>query len=121
MMLLDSNIIIYSYQPAYSFLKPLVVDPGNSVSAISRLEILGFHGIKPDEQRYCEYIFHVLKQISVDDLILDEAIRLRKAYKCKIGDSIVAATALIFQAELVTRNVGDFKNIPGLIVRNPIL
>ena len=53
MKLLDSNIVIYSYQPAFSFLKPLVIDPANAVSAISRLEILGFHGLQPGEQTYC--------------------------------------------------------------------
>lgn len=77
MKLLDSNIVIYSYQPAYSFLKPLVIDPTNAVSAISRLEILGFHGLQPGEQTYCE-------------------------------------------AELNTRNVSDFKSIPGLMLVNPV-
>jgi len=120
MKLLDSNIIIYSYQPSFSFLKPLVVDPANGVSAISRLEILGFHGIQPNEQVYCEYIFQVLQQLPMDAFVLDEAIRLRKLHKIKLGDSIVAATALVYQAELYTRNVHDFKNIPGLVVLNPI-
>ena len=61
MKIRDSNIIIYSYQPAFLFLKPLVVDAENAVSAISRLEILGYHGIRPDEEMYCEYIFRVLQ------------------------------------------------------------
>jgi toxin FitB len=120
MKLLDSNIIIYSYQSSFSFLKPLVVDPENGVSAISRLEILGFHAIQPSEQTYCEYVFQVLQQFPVDNLVLDEAIGLRKLFKMKLGDSIVAATALVYQAELLTRNIDDFKNIPGLVVINPI-
>lgn len=78
MKILDSNIIIYSYKPAFSFLKPLVVDPANGISAISRLEILGYHGIQPGEQTYCEYVFRILQQFPVDDAILNEAIRLRK-------------------------------------------
>jgi hypothetical protein len=57
MILLDSNIIIYSYQPSFPYLKTLVIDPSNGVSATSRLEILGFHGIQSNEQMYCEYIF----------------------------------------------------------------
>ncbi len=37
----------------------------------------------------------------------------------KLGDSIIAATALALGAELVTRNVDDFKHIAGLPVINP--
>ena len=54
MKLLDSNIIIYSYQPNFSYLKPLVLDPENAVSVISQLEILGFHGITAGEKTYCQ-------------------------------------------------------------------
>ena len=56
----------------------------------------------------------------MDNAVLEEAIRLRKAYKMKLADSIVAATALLNNAELNTRNVSDFKSIPGLMLVNPI-
>jgi len=120
MKILDSNIVIYSYQSAFSFLKPLVIDPANGISAISRLEILGYHGIQPGEKIYCDYVFHILQQFPVDDTTLSEAIRLRKHFKLKLGDSIVAATALLQGAELQTRNVTDFLKIPELVVVNPI-
>ena len=120
MKILDSNIVIYSYQPAYSFLKRLVIDSENGVSAISRLEILGYYGIQPGEETYCEYVFRILQQFPVDDTVLTEAVRLRKYFKLKLGDSIVAATALIHGAELLTRNVADFQKIPDLKVINPI-
>lgn len=120
MKILDSNIIIYSYKPAFSFLKPLVVDPANGISAISRLEILGYHGIQAGEETYCEFVFRILQTFPFDDAILVEAIRLRKHFKLKLGDSIVAATALLHGAELQTRNVADFLRIPELMVVNPI-
>ena len=37
----------------------------------------------------------------------------------KLGDSIIAATALEIGAKLVTRNVDDFKHIAGLEIANP--
>jgi len=120
MKLLDSNIVIYSYQPAYSFLKQLVIDPSSAVSVISRLEILGFHGLQSGEQTYCEFAFQILQQLPVDEAVLEEAILLRKAHKMKLADSIIAATALLNNAELHTRNVSDFKGIPGLTLVNPI-
>lgn len=120
MKILDSNIIIYSYQPAFSFLKPLVTDTANAISAITKVEVLGFYGLQPGEKTYCESVFSVLKVHPLDDFVIDEAIRLRRTFKMKIGDSLVAATALVYNAELFTRNITDFKSISGLEVINPI-
>jgi len=51
--------------------------------------------------------------------VIDEAIRLRRWYRLKSPDAIIAATALLQGAEVVTRNVGDFKKVAGLPARNP--
>lgn len=120
MKLLDSNIIIYSYQPAFSFLKPLVIDSSNAISAITKLEVLGFHGLQAGERLYCEKVFNILNIIEIDDGILEKAIEIRRQYKLKSMDSLVAATALIYNLELNTRNMADFKNIIGLNLVNPI-
>ena len=121
MKLLDSNIIIYSYQPNFSYLKPLVLDPENAVSVISQLEILGFHGITINEETYCDYVFEILQTFPIDNTVLSKAIELRKTYKMKLGDSIIAATALLANIEIYTRNINDFIKIPDLIVVNPII
>ena len=99
----------------------MVLDPNSAVSAISHLEILGFHGISSGEQTYCEYAFQILKEFPIDNDVLTQAIELRKKYKMKLGDSIVAATALVYNQELYSRNVVDFSKITGLVVVNPIL
>jgi predicted nucleic acid-binding protein len=39
--------------------------------------------------------------------------------KIKLPDAIIAATALTENYILVTRNIGDFKHIPGLELLNP--
>ncbi len=84
MKLLDSNIIIYSYQSAFSYLKPLVIDSDNAVSAITRLEILGFHGIIPSEEKYCQNVFALLQSCPVTDKVIEKAIDFRKIYKMKL-------------------------------------
>ena len=38
----------------------------------------------------------------------------------KLADSVIAATAIIHDLKLATRNVDDFKEIPGLEVENII-
>lgn len=48
--------------------------------------------------------------IELDARIMDEAIRLRKTYRLKIPDAIVAATALTQQLPLLTADT-DFERI----------
>jgi predicted nucleic acid-binding protein len=42
-----------------------------------------------------------------------------KTHKIKLGDAIIAATAIVYSLTLVTRNVDDFNNIKNLVVKNP--
>jgi len=44
---------------------------------------------------------------------------LRRTHEITISDAIIAATAIIYDAELLTRDVGDFKSIEGLKTREP--
>jgi predicted nucleic acid-binding protein len=45
---------------------------------------------------------------------------LRRMYKkLKLGDAIIAATALEHNLALITRNIADFRNIAGLRVLDP--
>ena len=45
---------------------------------------------------------------------------LRQARKMSLGDSLIAATALVFGRQLLTRNVQDFASVPGLVVVDPL-
>ncbi len=52
-------------------------------------------------------------------IVIVQAIQLRQQKKMKLGDAIIAATAVTYGIPLVTRNEDDFKHIPGLDLRNP--
>jgi predicted nucleic acid-binding protein len=41
---------------------------------------------------------------------------LRRDYGLKIGDACIAATALAYNAILLTRNTNDFKRVPNLLI-----
>lgn len=49
----------------------------------------------------------------------NQTILIRRQYKIKLPDAIIAATALVHNLILVTRNTSDFKNIPELQLINP--
>lgn len=120
MKLLDSNILIYSAQEAYAYLRPLVSDPDNQVSAFTLLEVLGYHLLTPIDKRYFESVFAILDVKEVSLTIINQAISLRQRRKMSPGDALIAATALYYGSELYTRNVSDFNWIDGLVVINPI-
>lgn len=83
-------------------------------SAISRLEVLGFPKLSPEEENGLLVLLAQFHEIPVSNTVIDKAIQLRKQVKIKSPDAIVAASALVEGAELVTRNVSDFHPIPGL-------
>lgn len=39
---------------------------------------------------------------------------MRRLHRLKLADAVVAASAISTHSTLVTRNIRDFKNIPGL-------
>jgi predicted nucleic acid-binding protein len=68
----------------------------------------------------------VLQSFIGDALVieLEQPIKLktadiRKAHKIKLPDAIIAATALVYDLTLISRNVIDFKGIQGLKVIDP--
>ena len=120
MILLDSNILIYSAQAAYASLRPLMSNPQNAVSAFTMLEVLGYPTLLPIDKTYFQSIFAVLEVRQVSLPIIQQAILLRQMRKMSPGDAIIAATALHFGYKLCTRNVTDFSWITGLSIVNPI-
>ncbi len=122
--LIDSNCIIYYFGNQFppngtEFIKTLV-DARPNVSVITKIEVLGFN--TTSEQGVVINAFMndaVVLELSPE--IVNHTIKLRKSYKIKLPDAIIAATAFINQMTLVTRNTDDFKMIDGLQMINPFL
>lgn len=58
--------------------------------------------------------------LPLDKEVTKKAVELRRNYrKLKLGDAIIAATAVVHQLILVTNNVRDFINIKGLKIVDP--
>ena len=119
MRLLDSNILIYASQPEHSFLRAWVLAPDTRVSALSIPEVLGFADLDPMAEAEFEEWFAALFLFDVTRAVLRRSAGLRRERRLKLGDAIIAATALEHGCELVTRNVRDFSGISGLTVINP--
>ncbi|WP_460970673.1 PIN domain-containing protein [Spirosoma migulaei] len=86
------------------------------VSLISTLEVLGFSRLDPTDKRKFEAYLESVKLLPITDVIINNAIRLRQQRKRSIGDSIIAATGLIYNQPVLTNNVADFTDVDGLTV-----
>ena len=118
-MLWDSNIVIYSSLPEHAFLQQWSEDYSVEVSAISYLEVLGYHRLKTQDKSYFERFFRAAHTIKISDTILQTAVHLRQQKKMSLGDALIAATALEHQLTLLTRNKTDFEHIKDLKVVDP--
>ena len=120
MKIFDSNILIHAIQPEHDYLLADLFDTNSYVSVISKLEVLGYHLITESDKSKFEYILSLINIIPINSNIIEKAIKLKQEKKMSIGDSIIAATALLNNLELHTRNISDFKHLP-LTVVNPMI
>src|SRR5215475_11464091 len=118
-MLVDSNILIYAAQPVHAQLRRFIADHAPTVSAVSYVEVLGYHQLDDEERQYLEAFFRVAQVLPLSQAVLDQAVTLRQQRKMSLGDALVAGTALVHGLTLVTRNVDDFHWIQGLSLLNP--
>jgi hypothetical protein len=118
-MLVDSNILIYAAQPAHAHLRQFIAEQAPAVSAVTYVEVLGYHQLDDEERQYLEAFFRLAQVLPLSQAVLDQAVTLRQQRKLSLGDALVAGTALVHDLTLVTRNVEDFQWIQGLLLLNP--
>ncbi len=120
-MLLDSNIIIYAAQSKYAYLRQLIAGYSDAaISAVSLIEIFGYPGLDEEDNRIFQEILRKVRVLAITPDIVALATWLRQQRRMVLGDSIIAATALVHNLKLITRNTGDFRWIEGLDLQNPM-
>lgn len=121
--LIDSNVIIdYTSlrlpEKGSDFVENLF-NTDFLISVATKIEVLGFNDV-PEKLLAMEEFVNSATTLSLDELVTNQTIALRREYKkLKLGDAIIASTALVHNLIVISRNISDFKNITGLQVIDP--
>lgn len=120
-VLLDSNLIIYSVDPADTLVRPFIRLHAAFVSEISIVEALGYHRLREIDRMGLELFFANCRLLPIDRTIIRAATELRQKRKMSLGDALIAGTAIIHELILATHNAADFQAIDGLTVIDPLV
>ena len=96
-----------------------ILDDEFSVSVINNIELLGFSGITKHEEQVFDEFIHSAIVLGLNEDVIEQTIELRKHYRIKLPDAIIAATALQNDLILITRNTKDFDKIKSLKIIDP--
>ena len=118
-MLLDSNILIYGAEEGEPRLDAILARSDLAVASVSCIETLGYHRLSDAERQGLEAAIARMTVLALEDAVVARAISLRQERKMGLADAIIAATALVHRLRVVTRNVDDYKHVPGLEIVNP--
>ena len=88
------------------------------ISIITKIEVLGYHKLKHKDKIILSNIINLLQIERLSEDIVDKAIELRQKHRLKLGDSIIAASAIINNDILVTRDLRGFGKIKELKILN---
>ena len=120
--LIDTNIWVYAASgdpTAVNILDLAAAAEWAGYTAITRLELFGYPELRPTDEVVLRSMLACFHEVEVSGPVVDKAIEIRKKRRIRVPDAIIAATAIVTKAKLVTRNAEDFKGIASLDVINP--
>lgn len=97
----DTNILLYFLKGEEEVIQ-ILADKEIVISFITELELLSFPGISTETENVIKGLLTNCTIIGVSNEIKTSVIKLRKNYKTKIPDAIIAATSLDLNLPLFT-------------------
>ena len=122
--LLDTNTAIYFLdgllpQSALVFVTDALNEQGSFLSVITKIELLGWQAGSPHKMRDVEDFVQDSEIVPLTDAVVDKTVEIRRTVKIKLPDAVIAATAIVHDFTLISRNDDDFRKVPGLKYLNP--
>ncbi|TFF39226.1 type II toxin-antitoxin system VapC family toxin [Mucilaginibacter psychrotolerans] len=96
-----------------------IIDSESSLSFITEIELQVWDPPNKSDLGVYQLFVYQADIIGIDDSIIAETIRIRKAYKLKLPDALIAATASVNRLTLIADNDKDFGKVTALKYLNP--
>jgi predicted nucleic acid-binding protein len=120
--LIDTNILIYhtkASEVVSNFIRDIIAKQRFNISILTKIEFLGWNRHSAEGFKRCRQLIELANIYGLDEEIAEKAIALKRQSKIKLADAVIAATAIMNNFKLVTRNVDDYKMVKELKVFNP--
>jgi len=90
-----------------------------NLSVVSRIELLVWRNVSDRQLQVIQDFIDASTVFGLDEEVILESIKIRKNYRLKLPDAIVAATAIVKKSTLLTRNIKDFERVANLNCIDP--
>ncbi len=118
--LIDTNVIIDNFANKLTEKgKTLLYYIEITVSAVTKIEVLGWLNASEKQLEPLNAFMEIATVLPISEAVIEKTIAIRQGKKIALGDAIIAATALVYDLTIISRNTSDFKNIEGLVVIDP--
>ena len=121
--LIDTSVVIKYLNASFSSnsLNKLdqIIDQESRISFITEIELQVWNPANPDDMSIYQEFVANSQVIGIDSNIIRETIRIRKQYRIKLPDALIAATALVNDFVLVADNDKDYGKVSNLKYSNP--
>ncbi|MCZ4223327.1 type II toxin-antitoxin system VapC family toxin [Pedobacter rhodius] len=120
----DTNTVIYYLQrqlplPAEKFIDEILSGSRPAISAITEIELRCWKAATQDDITVLNNFINDSFVYELYSDVKDKTVELRKDFNIKLPDAIIAATALVNNFTLLSRNSKDFVKIKNLKFINP--
>ncbi|HZY35094.1 MAG TPA: type II toxin-antitoxin system VapC family toxin [Mucilaginibacter sp.] len=96
-----------------------VVERESIISFVTEIELQVWNPRNPGDLKIFQLFVSKSSIVGIDGNIIQETIHIRRSYKIKLPDALIAATAISNGLTLIADNDKDFKQISELKYLNP--
>lgn len=119
-ILLDTNAFIYFFEGRSKVTELLIQTPIIYFSPISEIELLSASQLTTQQFSQIKNFLSLCNPVELTSDVVTTAITIRRQYRFKTPDAIIAASALHLNVPLVSADT-DFSKIEGMVLITDIL
>jgi len=122
-LLIDTNLIIYAFSaeptPSVGEWLAQAMRESFKVSVITKIEFLGWREHTEEGYAKAVELLQSAQVYGLEESVVEKTVELRRKHRIRLPDAVIAATCLVYDLTLATRNTEDFTAIQELQLHNP--